>query len=124
MKPFAVCHDCRLRSILVPLPTRIVYRYQFDRAPWLDGAPVDSEVGAGGAIGLRLFKRKFVIGPETNVTMVISKSDAAFTRRAAPSEIILGAHYEPDDYHYGLGAGPELSRGFGAPELRILASVE
>jgi len=108
-------------------PITYAYRLSMQIRPhsqMLDGAPVGSEVGMGAAVGLRVLDRKLVIGPEVYASTVVTKSNAAFTRRATPGEIIFGAHYQPNDWRYGLGAGPGLSRGFGAPEMRILASVE
>jgi OmpA-OmpF porin, OOP family len=39
--------------------------------------------------------------------------------------LIIGGHYRiSKDWQAGLGAGPGITRGFGSPKLRVLASLE
>lgn len=41
----------------------------------------------------------------------------------APLELLLGLKYHPGDLHAGIAAGPGLSHGYGAPDVRIVALV-
>ena len=87
--------------------------------------PFGTELGFGAAAGLRVADKKLVIGPELFGTTVISDSgDGAFKRTETPFELIFGGHYRAGDWKLGLGAGPGLTRGVGAPALRALASIE
>jgi OOP family OmpA-OmpF porin len=89
------------------------------------GAPLGSEMTFGAAAGVRVLDRKLLLGPEIFGSTVVSNSDAAFSKRATPLEAILGGrYYAGDAWRFGAGVGTGLTRGFGAPEVRVLASVE
>ncbi len=88
--------------------------------------PFGSELLFGGAIGMRLLNDKLTVGPEIYGSTVVSDSgDGLFARKTTPFEVIAGGHYQVDDqWRVGAGVGPGLTRGFGAPKVRVLASVE
>ena len=88
--------------------------------------PFGSELLFGGAVGMRLMNKKLTIGPEVYGSTVVSDSgDGFFARRTTPFEVIAGGHYRIDDqWRIGAGVGPGLTRGIGAPQVRVLASIE
>jgi outer membrane protein OmpA-like peptidoglycan-associated protein len=84
-----------------------------------------SEVQFAAAVGLRLADRKLVVGPEIYGGTVVSSSDAVFKKLSTPLELIVGGHYTiADQVRAGLGVGPGLTRAFGTPQVRVLASLE
>jgi OOP family OmpA-OmpF porin len=84
-----------------------------------------SEVQFAAAVGLRLADRKLVVGPELYGGTVVSSSDAVFKKLSTPLELIIGGHYTiADQVRAGLGVGPGLTRAFGTPQVRVLASLE
>lgn len=99
------------------------YRAQNDN---FGGDPFGSELGFGAALGVRVLDDKLLLGPElTGSTVVSDGGDGIFDRRTTPVELIGGGHYTvADDWHIGLGAGPGLTRGYGSPKVRVLASLE
>jgi outer membrane protein OmpA-like peptidoglycan-associated protein len=88
-----------------------------------DGSPLGTSLMFGASAGARLLDGKLVVGPEVFGSTVI-QDGGAFTRRATPFEAIVGAHYTFADFRIGLGVGPGLSRGLGAPAFRGLLSLE
>ncbi len=91
----------------------------------IGGSPIGSQMLFGAAIGLRFLDKSFVIGPEVYGSTVITNGDAVFARQSTPVDGILGAHYTlARDFRLGGGVGPGLTRGFGSPEVRWMASVE
>jgi len=86
--------------------------------------PKANELGFGAAVGVRMLSEKLVIGPEVYGTSVLSSEDTFFTKNTTPFEGILGGHYQAGDFRIGLGGGPGLTRGFGSPKFRLLASFE
>ena len=89
----------------------------------LAGVAVGSEVFFAATSGIWFAKRKLLIGPELSGSTVLSK-DATFKKATTPFEVLFGIHFRPRDWRFGLAAGPGLTRGLGAPELRVLAQVE
>jgi OOP family OmpA-OmpF porin len=88
------------------------------------GEPTGSEVVFAAAAGPRLAGGRLVVGPEI-FGSTGAKSAAFFERRATPFELLLGGHYWMNgQVRLGAGAGPGITRGFGAPKLRVVASVE
>jgi len=85
------------------------------------GSRLGSEFMFGASAGVRVADKKLLIGPEAYGTTVFEK---AFERKSTPFELIFGAHYTMGDVRVGGGVGPGLTRGFGAPEVRALVSVE
>ena len=91
----------------------------------LDGAALGSEVGFVASAGLRVLREKLLVGPELYGSTVVSEGDAAFARRTTPVELSIGGKYRANDsVRVGAGIGPGLTRGMGAPKVRILASLE
>ena len=86
------------------------------------GGKLGSELTFGASAGVRLLDRALIIGPEVFGTTVFND---AFTRKSTPFELIFGAHYTfVGGFRVGAGVGPGLTRGFGAPEVRGLLSLE
>lgn len=92
----------------------------------LAGVPKGSEVTFSAALGARAIDDKLIIGPEVYGSTVVRDTDRIFDdRRQTPLEAVLGAHYRfLPDWRAGLGAGPGLTRGYGSPQVRVLASIE
>ncbi|MGD8859969.1 MAG: OmpA family protein [Myxococcales bacterium] len=80
-----------------------------------------SELSFVATAGVRVLGRKLLLGPELWGTTVLSDP---FTEATTPFELIFGGHYRAGDFIAALGAGPGLTRGLGAPGVRVLASVE
>ena len=91
----------------------------------VSGSPMGSEIIFGASAGFRAVQRKLLLGPEIYGSTVVSNSDAFLKKQTTPFEVLFGAHYLPHpDWRLGAGVGPGLTRGFGAPELRVVASIE
>jgi outer membrane protein OmpA-like peptidoglycan-associated protein len=74
-------------------------------------------------MGLRLADDKLLLGPEAYGSTVVE--GGAFRTAATPLEILFGGHYQfADDWRAGLGFGPGIVRGDGAPLFRAVASIE
>ena len=88
--------------------------------------PIGSEVVLGGALGIITYDDRLVLGPEVWSSSVITGgSDAFLGRTTTPFEASMGAHLDVvENLRVGLGVGPGLSRGMGAPAARYLVSVE
>jgi outer membrane protein OmpA-like peptidoglycan-associated protein len=88
------------------------------------GAPRGSEVSLGVAAGAKPIDG-LLIGPELYTTTVVSDPDALFARPSTPLELIIGGHYRPaDSVRVNAGIGPGLTRAYGTPAFRVLASLE
>jgi outer membrane protein OmpA-like peptidoglycan-associated protein len=89
------------------------------------GSATGSETQIALAAGARLLDRKLTVGPELYGSTVVTDGDAFFARRTTPFELLFGAHYTATGpWRFGAGVGPGLTRGFGTPKVRFLASVE
>lgn len=76
------------------------------------------------AMGVRMFDRRFVLGPEL-LGQTLLNAGQFFKRRATPVEALLGLHYSFDNgLRLGAGIGFGVSSGLGAPEQRGLISLE
>jgi OmpA-OmpF porin, OOP family len=90
-----------------------------------NGSTQGTEAVVAAAIGYRSNDGKLVLGPELFGSTVVTSGDAFFSRRETPFELLFGAHYKvTDDVRLGAGVGPGLTRGFGAPQVRGLLSLE
>jgi outer membrane protein OmpA-like peptidoglycan-associated protein len=88
------------------------------------GSPTGSQVNFTAAAGLSLLDDRLNVGPEIFGSTVVSDSDAFFARRTTPFELLVGGHYLiADAWQVGAGFGPGLTRGFGTPQFRALASI-
>ncbi|MES1173902.1 MAG: OmpA family protein [Myxococcales bacterium] len=85
-----------------------------------DGKDNGTSAFIGAAAGLRV--DQIVFGPEIMATTVLASD--AFERTTTPAELLFGAHYCAHDFRAGLGIGPGLSRGVGAPDIRVLGNLE
>jgi OmpA-OmpF porin, OOP family len=89
------------------------------------GGSIGSEVEFAAAVGLRTADKKLVVGPEFYGSTVVSSSDAIFKKLSTPFEVIFGGHYTfAEAFRAGVGVGPGLTRAFGTPQVRVLASIE
>ncbi len=91
----------------------------------LGGSPIGSQLLFGVAAGFRAFDHALIIGPEVYGTTVVNNGAALFAKQSTPVDGLLGAHLTfLRDFRIGGGVGPGLTRGFGSPEVRWLASLE
>ena len=89
------------------------------------GSDLGSELGFGVSAGVRTAHQRLVLGPELYGATVVTGNEGAFKTRNTPVEILLGGHYTlPGGWRLGAGAGPGLTRGYGSPAFRALASIE
>lgn len=87
--------------------------------------PMGSEIGFGLAAGMRALDKTLLIGPELYGSTGVTASDAFLKKRTTPLELLVGVHYRlMSELNIGLGLGPGLSRGFGSPLFRAVASIE
>ncbi|HEU4403912.1 MAG TPA: OmpA family protein [Polyangiaceae bacterium] len=101
---------------------RLGFQYR-DRTGTLGGAPIGSEFAYAASFGRRFLGRKLLVGPELYGSSVTAGGDF-FGKRTSPIEAILGGHYSWGDLRAGAGVGAGLSRGFGSPTVRVIASLE
>ncbi|MBI3205408.1 MAG: OmpA family protein [Myxococcales bacterium] len=92
----------------------------------LGGEAFGSEMTFSAAIGLRTMDKKLIVGPEIFGSTVVSDGgDGAFKKRTTPLEVVIGGKYRvTPDWRVGAAVGPGLTRGVGAPAVRVLASIE
>ncbi len=87
------------------------------------GTPTGNEAFFAAAAGLRLADGRLLIGPELFGSTVVEGGES-FERRTTPMEILFGGHYRfQSGVSLGLGVGPGLTRGIGAPQVRALLSL-
>lgn len=88
--------------------------------------PIGSELVFGAALGVIALDDRLVVGPELWGSSVVSDgAEAFFGQSSTAFEGILGAHLDAvKGLRIGLGFGPGLTNGMGAPAVRYLASVE
>ncbi len=87
-----------------------------------DNSSLGSSLLLSGTAGVRLLDNNLVIGPEVYGSTAFN---SAFKLQSSPLEGILGAHYLINHMiRVGLGGGPGFTRGFGAPQYRLLGMVE
>ena len=86
------------------------------------GSPIGNEAYFAASAGVHVADRKLLVGPEIFGTTYV---DDGFKTRSTPLEGLLGAHYQvTPDIRVGGGVGAGLTRGYGAPVVRGLLSVE
>lgn len=107
-----------LAVIAYALRAGVAYRAQDDG---LAGVATGSELTFGASLGVRF--GGLLIGPELYGSTVISDGDAVFGRETTPIELLGGAHYKAGDFNLGLGAGPGLTQGLGAPQVRVVGTI-
>ena len=101
------------------LRSGVAYRAQDDG---IANVPTGTEFTFGASLGLRF--GGLLLGPELYGTTVISDGDAAFKKATTPLELLFGIHYKLTNWIFGLGVGPGLTQGLGAPAFRVLGSIE
>jgi len=88
------------------------------------GSSVASELVGSVGVGLKTRDNRFVIGPEVFASSPFD-GNAFFKTRGTPAEWILGAHWDPaPGVRLGAGGGGGITRGYGAPVVRGLFSLE
>jgi outer membrane protein OmpA-like peptidoglycan-associated protein len=76
------------------------------------------------AAGVRVANKRVVIGPELYGSTVVSDGgDGFMKKRTTPVELLFGTHARLGDFQVGAGVGPGISRGVGAPDFRVVASL-
>jgi outer membrane protein OmpA-like peptidoglycan-associated protein len=109
-----------LGSFAYSVRAALAYRAQNEA---LAGVPVGSEVMFAATSGIYVAKHTVLIGPELWGSTVI-EPQGAFKKATTPFEVLLGLHFRPTDWRFGVGAGPGLTRGLGAPAVRVVATLE
>jgi OmpA-OmpF porin, OOP family len=89
------------------------------------GTARGSELAFSAAFGAKLFDDRVMMGLELATNTVFTDPDAVFGRRSTPLELLLGWHLRAgDSLRFNAGVGPGLTRAFGTPQFRAVASVE
>jgi outer membrane protein OmpA-like peptidoglycan-associated protein len=97
--------------------------YELRRSQVIGNVRLGDDFQFGAAAGLRLANSKLVLGPELYGSTVVD--GGAFRTAATPLELLLGLHYQfAEDWRAGVGFGPGIIRGDGAPLFRGVASIE
>jgi outer membrane protein OmpA-like peptidoglycan-associated protein len=97
--------------------------FELRRSETVAGVRLGDDFLFGLAAGVRLADGKLLLGPELYGSTVVE--GGAFRTAATPLELLLGGHYQfADDWRAGIGFGPGLVRGDGAPLFRAVASIE
>jgi OOP family OmpA-OmpF porin len=87
------------------------------------GVPTGSELFFAASAGMYLLERKLLVGPELSGSTVLVNG-GAFEQATTPFEVLFGGHYSFSDFRAGLGVGPGLTQGLGAPAFRLVGSFE
>jgi len=89
-----------------------------------DDTQLGTEMVFGAAAGVKVLDDHVVLGPEFFGGTVLTGAQAVSVHNT-PFEIIFGGHLTfARDWRAGVGVGPGLSRGYGSPEVRTVASLE
>jgi outer membrane protein OmpA-like peptidoglycan-associated protein len=97
--------------------------FELRRSEIVGGVRLGDDFQFGAAAGARLVDDKLVVGPELYGSTVVE--GGAFRTGGTPLEAIVGVHYQfLPDWRAGVGFGPGIVRGDGAPLFRALASIE
>ena len=97
--------------------------FEWRRSEIVGGVRLGDDFQFGAAAGARLAGGKLVLGPELYGSTVVE--GGAFRTGATPLEALLGLHYQfVEDWRLGVGFGPGIVRGDGAPLFRAVASIE
>ena len=97
--------------------------YELRRSEIVGGVRLGDDFQFGAAAGVRLASGKLLLGPELYGSTVVE--GGAFRTAATPLEALLGLHYQfVEDWRFGVGFGPGIVRGDGAPLFRAVASFE
>jgi outer membrane protein OmpA-like peptidoglycan-associated protein len=97
--------------------------FELRRSEVFAGTRLGDEFLFGVAAGLRLAHGKLILGPELYGSTVVE--GGAFRTAGTPLEVLIGGHYQfARDWRAGIGFGPGIVRGDGAPLFRGVASIE
>jgi OmpA-OmpF porin, OOP family len=97
--------------------------FELRRSEIVGGERLGDEFLFGVSAGLRLANEKLLLGPELYGSTVVE--GGAFRTAGTPLEGLFGLHYTfADDWRAGVGFGPGIVRGDGAPLFRAVASIE
>jgi outer membrane protein OmpA-like peptidoglycan-associated protein len=97
--------------------------FELRRSEIVAGERLGDDFQFGVAVGARLAGARLVLGPELTGSTVVE--GGAFRTAGTPIEVLLGLHYQfARDWRAGVGFGPGIVRGDGAPLFRALASLE
>jgi hypothetical protein len=89
------------------------------------GSSLGSQIVFGAAGGVKALAKRLVLGPEVYGSTVVGGDEGPFKTRNSPFEALFGAHYTFfGEWRAGAAAGPGLSRGYGTPAFRLVASIE
>ena len=88
----------------------------------LSPVPTGNEIAFVATAGVRVADGALLLGPELWGSTVVS-GGASFEREATPFELLFGAHLKLGGFSAGVGAGPGLNRGVGAPEVRVVGTL-
>jgi OOP family OmpA-OmpF porin len=83
---------------------------------------IGSEVNFAASAGVRVADGKLLLGPELWGSTVLEHG-AAFVTESTPFELVFGAHLLIAGFNVGAGVGPGLTRGLGAPAVRVLGTI-
>jgi len=87
------------------------------------GVSVGSDFLFGASAGVRALDGKLIVGPELYGSTGVTGS--VFATQTTPVELLLGGHYLiGSSVRVGAGVAPGLTRAYGEPSVRYLASVE
>lgn len=98
---------------------RLELMFHTDERPFA-GDPGGQQIFGAATAGIRA--DDWIFGPELFTFTQLNSS--AFKRSSTPAELLFGAHLRIQDVKVGAGVGPGLSRGLGAPDVRVLGSIE
>jgi outer membrane protein OmpA-like peptidoglycan-associated protein len=97
--------------------------FELRRSETIAGVRFGDDLQFGVAAGLRLADGRLLLGPELYGSTVVE--GGLFRKASTPLELLFGGHYQfADDWRAGIGFGPGIVRGDGAPLFRAVASIE
>lgn len=95
-----------------------------DRSEAYASGQIGSEITYGASLGVRAVSGHVLIGPEIFGSSVVDGGAGLGDKRSTPLEGVLTVRALVGSLRFGGGAGGGVTRGFGAPDVRLLASVE
>ena len=100
----------------------------FDYRPLTDtfaGSGLGSDWVFGASGGIKTYEDRLVVGAELFGSTVVTSDQGPFKLANTPVELLFGAHaLLAKQWRVGAGVGPGLTRAYGEPTVRALASIE